>query len=322
MADTAKKIKQDNLVVLPQNELIIRVKEAAHARGITHRALAAKIGISQTALSQWFSGTYKGSEANLEKKAKQWLATDKERSKGSEKVAPLPNYVATKTAQRILSTLAFAQATHELVIAYGGAGMGKTQAAKEYARKHSNAWLTTITPASSAMLSVLDRIAFAIGVKPSSRRCAVVEAEILERLKDTDGLLIIDEAQHLKARVMEQIRAIFDASNIGLALLGNDIIYSQLTGGFRSASFAQMFSRISKRLHLRHPSESDVAALSKAMGVSGSSEKSLLEKIAARPGALRGVVQTVRLASILAGSTDIKATHLKQAWHELTETHI
>ena len=324
MTNTAKKIKpQDNVVALPQSELIYRVKEAMVAADITHRALASKIGISQAALSQWFSGTYKGSLANLAKKAERWLATNRQRQQGNEQVVSVPNYVATSTAGRIQSALAFAQATHGLAVVYGGAGMGKTRSAQEYALQHSNAWLTTITPASATLHAVLERIALAIGIKPSlTKGSAVVETEILERLKDSDGLLIVDEAQHLRIRMLDQIRSIHDASETGLVLLGGDTVYSQLTGGYRVAEFAQIFSRISKRLHLRHPSAADVMALAEAMGVGGKTERSLLKKIADRPGALRGVVQTVRLASVLAGDGSIKAEHIKQAWHELTETHI
>ena len=324
MTNTAKKIKpQDNVVALPQSELIYRVKEAMIAANITNRALATKIGISQAALSQWFSGTYKGSLTNLEKKAERWLATNRQRQQGNEQVVSVPNYVATATAGRVQSALAFAQATHGLAVVYGGAGMGKTRSAQEYAEQHSNAWLTTITPASATLHAVLERIALAIGIKPSlTKGSAVVETEILERLKDSDGLLIVDEAQHLRIRMLDQIRSIHDASETGLVLLGGDTVYSQLTGGYRVAEFAQIFSRISKRLHLRHPSVGDVAALADAMGVGGKGERALLKKIADRPGALRGVVQTVRLASVLAGGGSIKAEHIKQAWHELTETHI
>ena len=324
MTNTAKKIKpQENIASLPHSELIYRVKEAMVAAGITNRALASKIGISQAALSQWFSGTYKGSLKNLESKARRWLATNRQAKKGNEQVVSIPNYVATSTAARIQSALSFAQATHGLAVVYGGAGMGKTRSAQEYAASHSNAWLTTVTPASATLHAVLERIALAIGIKPSlTKGSAVVETEILERLKDSDGLLIVDEAQHLRIRMLDQIRSIHDASETGLVLLGGDTLYSQLIGGYRDAYYAQIFSRISKRLHLRHPSAGDVVALADAMGVGGASERSLLKKIAVNPGALRGIVQTVRLASVLAGGGNIKADHIKQAWHELTETRI
>lgn len=323
MENTAKKINQeDNLVTLPQSGLVLRLREMMVAKGITNRALAAKIGISQAALSQWFNGSYKGSLSALEAKAEKWLATERERRKGTAKATVLPDYVPTATSQRIMSTLAFAQGMHEFVIAYGAAGVGKTQAAKEYARNHSNVWLITITPATAAMISVLQRIAGAVSAKSSSRSCAAVEANVLERLKDADGLLIIDEAQHLKINVLEQLRSLFDATNVGLALLGNETVYSRLAGGFQAAAFAQLFSRISKRMHLRGASESDVSALARAMGVSGTSELAFLKKIAARSVALRGVAQTVRLASILAVGETIKVSHLKQAWRELTETDI
>ncbi len=303
-----------------EDYLTARVRAEVRRLNTSQKSTAARIGISQTAFNQWLNGIYKGSKTNLEHKIKRWLETESQH--GQTTILPLPDYIATHTGKRIGATLAFAQAAHELVVVYGGAGMGKTRTAQHYAAKHSNAWITTITPASSSMLATLEKIAVVLGIKPSGRRCAVVEAEILERLKDTDGLLIVDEAQHLRIQVIEQIRSIFDAAGAtGLAIMGNDTIYSRLTGGIRAASFAQMFSRISKRVHLRRPADSDVAALGKALNVTGSKERSLLEKIAQRPGALRGVVQTIRLASALAQG-DIDADHIRRAWRELTEQPI
>lgn len=310
---------QDNIVVSLEQGLINKVKAEMKARNVSQTLVAKKIGTSSAALSQWLRGVYKGSKPALEDKIRRWLATG---SEVGDEILPIPDYVPTKTGKRICSTLAFAQSAHEFVIVYGGAGMGKTRSAAHYALRHSNAWLTTITPATSSMLSVLDKIAAAVGVKPSSRRCAVLEAEILERIKHTDGLLIIDEAQHLHVKVLEQVRAIFDASDIGLALLGNDTIYSRLTGGIRTASFAQLFSRVSKRVHLRHPLGGDVSALAKALGIEGAAEVGQLERIASRHGALRAVVYTARLAALIAAGEPISTDHLRDAWRDLTEQTI
>src|ERR1035437_1267786 len=51
----------------------------------------------------------------------------------------------------------------------------------------------------------------------------------------TGGLLVIDEAQHLSVAALDQIRSIHDATDLGIALVGNQQVYARLTGGNRAA---------------------------------------------------------------------------------------
>jgi DNA transposition AAA+ family ATPase len=136
-------------------------------------------------------------------------------------------------------------------------------------------------------------------------------------MEGTHGLLIIDEAQHLSLSAIESIRSIHDKAEIGLVLCGNESVYARLTGGSRAATFAQLFSRIGKRLRLSQPSKADVTALVDAYGITGKDERQALIEISTRPGALRGVVKTLNLAAMLSSGSPVDLQYITAAWKEL-----
>ena len=75
---------------------------------------------------------------------------------------------------------------------------------------------------------------------------------IVQRLQGTKGLLILDEAQHLMLPALESLRSIYDTTECGLVLMGNEAVYSRLSGR-RSAEFAHLFSRVGSVLKLEKP---------------------------------------------------------------------
>jgi DNA transposition AAA+ family ATPase len=140
-------------------------------------------------------------------------------------------------------------------------------------------------------------------------------------MKGTGGLLIVDEAQHLNLPAIEAIRSIYDKAEIGLVLCGNESVYARLSGGSRAANFAQLFSRIGKRLRLTTPKEDDVTPLADAFGVTGKEELQALIEISKKPGALRLVAKILWLAVVMAnGNKDtINLQYISAAWKELGE---
>ncbi len=67
-----------------------------------------------------------------------------------------------------------------------------------------------------AKYSILTRIAQTLGIRTTGA-VHVIEANIVERVRETRGLLVIDEAQHLTHRALDAVRSIHDAAGIGLA---------------------------------------------------------------------------------------------------------
>ena len=106
---------------------------------------------------------------------------------------------------------------------------------------------------------------------------------------------------------------------MGLTLAGNETVYAQLTGRYRAAEFAQLSSRIGKRVRLARPQLADILALLRAWRVRGKEEQALAQEIGQKPGALRGVSKVIRLASLFAAGQKerLGAKHLRLAFRDL-----
>lgn len=298
----------------------VAVTKALRKAGCTQRALAKEIGVSAPTLSAWLQDKYKGDNKTVARKVLRWCEHREQATRVQSALPEAPTWVNTPTGERIVMALEWAQAAGDLVLAYGAAGVGKTVAATRYASTRPNVWLVTITPASRSVFGTLREVADAVGLKGMPGTSARLHREIVKHLIGTNGLLICDEAQHLSVQALEVLRAIHDATGVGLALTGNEIVYGRLTGGNRGVGFAQLFSRIGKRLKFSRPRADDVAALAEAWGIREPSAVAQLQDIAQRPGALRAVSKTVRLATMLAlggGSGRVTAAHLESAWKEL-----
>lgn len=306
----------------PAGGLVERVQAAISEVGSQAKA-AKQMGISGAALSQWLRGEYKGSSEAVAAKAARWLAARTARADLQEQLPPAPDWVETAAAKKVGGALFHAQMASDLVVVYGGAGTGKTAAARRYASSKKdaegapNVWLATITAGARTIGPCLERVALAVGLKPIPSRSWRIESALVDRLLGTNGLVIVDEAQHLDVRSLDALRGIHDAAEVGLALLGNELVYARLTGGGRNAAYAQLWSRIGKRVRIGETSKSDADALALAFGVMDADARKKVTEVAAGAGALRGVVKTLRLASLHAAGAQIALQHVVAAQKDL-----
>jgi len=296
------------------------VRHLIDVDGLSQRTIAREAGISGAALNQILSGKYEGNVQLIEEKLVKWISSRDLAKEMGKKAGDIPKFIETPTARKIGAVVRYVSSLLDVAVIYGGAGVGKTCSLKKYAEAQPNCWIVTISPATASVAACLEEIALTLGLRGFSGRASRLQREIIRRLKDTRGVLVIDEAQHLFLNALEAIRAIVDATEVGLILAGNESVYSRLAaGGTRAAAFAQLFSRIGKRLYLSGSLPGDGAALAKSFGVEGEREVKLIEEISRAPGALRGVVKTLRLASVLAhkdgGRVDLK--NIQMAWRDL-----
>lgn len=299
--------------------LISEVRQIMDAETLSQTALSQVTGVGKARLSQWLNGVYKGNVAAVEESIRRWLDSRQASAALEGQMPTAPEWVETPSARAVLSALSFSQMAEAVSVVYGGAGVGKTTTIARYKNQAPNVWVVSATPAVSAPGPILTRIAQTLGIR-STGPVHVVEANIIERVRETRGLLVIDEAQHLTHRALDAIRSIHDAAGIGLALVGNEIVYSQLTGGSRSVGFAQLFSRVAKRVRLSRAKDADVLALVDAWQIQDKEARQLCLGIGRRPGALRGLSQTLRLASMFAASNGIArpgVEHIRDAWQDL-----
>lgn len=210
-----------------------------------------------------------------------------------------PAFVSTPTAQRVLGTLAYAQMAGDIAVGYGNAGVGKTSACLHYRTSSPNVWIATMDPSTSGVVTCLQEISDALNLDTGGGARAMAK-RIEKRVRDTRGLLIIDEAQHLSVQALDQVRAIHDATGLGIALVGNDGVFARMAGGRNAQQLDRLLSRVGKRLRLRQSTEADILAMLDAWGVEERACRMILVEVARRPGALRTLTKTLRLATMRA----------------------
>lgn len=185
--------------------------------GQSQNAIAKAMGISAAALSQYIKNKYPGNLEVLETKIAQFLNLSYERE---DYPAAEIGYIDTSVSLSIMDTARNCHVGRRIGIVTGESGLGKTTAAKHYAEINPDVLIVFGRP-SITTKSILTEIARKVGVDPTG--CVDdVFLRIVARLKDSGRLLIIDEAEHLTARVLDQIRRLNDPefAGIGLLLIG------------------------------------------------------------------------------------------------------
>ena len=310
--------KTQPIMVDPHDATREKCRAAIRESGLSQAVAAREIGISDSALSQWLAGKYGGDRDAVADRVKAWLAAGAERAAMSASLPEPPGWIETPSAVRIDAALSYAQLAGDVALVYGGAGMGKTMTARQYAAKRPNAWVATMTPAAYALGPCLDRVSEACGLRMPGGRAAKIEFNLRDRVEGARGLLIIDEAQHLGLRSLEALRGLHDATGGGLALVGNETIFTRIAGVSRRAEFAQLHSRVGKRVRLASPDRKDISLLLDAWrpAVTPEARKRAMEA-ARRPGALRGMTKVLRLAALISRGAEIGGPHIEEAWAEL-----
>lgn len=316
----AKTVNETTFTVEEMEEIRARVRAVMEAEGLSQTDVARESGIAYGTFTGWLAGTYQGKNDRVAGEVQIWLSSRVERKRQATIMPREPGFQMTPTAGEILDMLAYAQMVPGIVVSAGGAGIGKSSSAMQYAATNPNVWLVTMEPCTHSVYPMLGAIAEAMSITEKVQ--TKLSRAIGRKVHGSGGLLIIDEAQHLDTKALDQLRSLHDLYGVGIALLGNKDVYSRLEGEGRSAGFAQLFSRIDMRMSQAKPKAGDMCALIKAWGVEDKEEIKLLKAIAGKPGALRGMTKVLKLATMLATGAGEGRTikHIKAAYDRLGTT--
>lgn len=281
----------------------------------TYAQIARESGVAAGTLSAFVNNKYNGDNERVAQTLERWL----ENYHHAAELPEPPRFVETRTAHQIWTSMRFASLTESISVICGNPGVGKTEAAREFRRTNNNVWMITITPSCASVLECLTELAYELGMNDAPRRKGPLSRALRRRLEGTQGLVIIDEADHLGAEVLEELRLLQESARIGLVLMGNHRVYSNMTGGNRTVEFARLFSRIAKRTAINKTKIDDVKAIADAWQITGENERELLQQIAQKPGALRILNHSLRLAAMTAHGKGerVNEDYLRQAFREL-----
>jgi DNA transposition AAA+ family ATPase len=295
---------------------------AVMADGRPLSQIAPETSIHYTTLSAWRAQKYTGNNDRVTLQVQQWLDTRTARQRTRATLPVAPGFQMTPTASRIFDVLEHAQTLPDMALVTGGAGIGKTSTILAYQKTAANVHVVTAQPCVTTIKVLLDLLCVTIGVPVVA--AALHQSMLLQRkLAGSGGLLILDEAQHLGSGLLDQLRQLHDAANIGVVLVGNTTVFTRLGADRREANFAQLFSRIGMRINIDKPRRKDAEVLLDAWGITDKGARDTLTAIALQPGAHRVLTKVLRMAhaiALAAGGSEPTATHIEDAWRQRTQS--
>ena len=175
------------------------IKQYMNSTKKTQSQVAKELDISASALSGFLSGTYKTPHtitSKIEELAE--ISTQK-------KVAPKePAFAETSISRDITNAIKYSHLQGKISVIYGDAGIGKTMAFKNYLDQNTLAIGITISPTFSSITGVNEKLAEQLGVRERVSRKQTME--IINKLRGSGRVVVIDEAQHLTVRALNHLR--------------------------------------------------------------------------------------------------------------------
>ncbi len=276
--------------------------------GQSQSAIAKKIGISPTTVSQFLSESYIGDNAEIALKVESFIYLQTMR----EHYAKAPNFTdKLRNTRKITAALDYVYANRCTGVVSGVSGCGKTTALKNYQKIANGVVYVQADATKRSPCSVLKLIS-----KAMREICKGTSSDTLDKLIDnltgTDRLIIIDEAQHLTSRAFDTLRALNDRAEVGVIYAGTPDIIKRMTVGRATEEFDQVYSRNGYTCNLEnHFTFEEVSVLFSEFNL----DKPVIEYLlnaTSKKGGLRYAVNLFKLASAKA-SGNIQVHHLKEA---------
>lgn len=301
--------------------------EHKRTTGAPWSELAERVDIPTGTLSQFGGKGYSGNEDRIAQAVLRFRQHLSAQAQLLATTPKKPGFYETETSRYLSHMLQYAQGDGDggrLVVAAMGAGTSKTSAASHYKACFPNAFHVEMAPSTAGVNNMQVELLAAMGSVDAVGTPQKLSRQIMERVKNRNALIIIDEAQHLSEKAIEEIRSWNDKVGVGIALFGNAGLLEKFGGSSRSNVYAQLFSRIGLRLVRAVPTIADVNAFCDAWNVQEEDQRTYFRKLGLMPGGLRSTTKTIELAIMMASADDqpLHLSHLQDAWAQLSSRQV
>ena len=231
------------------------VKEHIRDHGITIVALARQVANAESTISEVLKGTYdRAPDTPILLKLNAWLDDDERRRQREQPIGFYPTSVFKSIHQLatfVKSNARMASAkkrsaveleSARIAIGWGPGGCGKSIGAQALASEDSLAIYVRLRTGSYNGLGLARLIADAAGWRNSSQ---AVVSFVIEKLRDSGRLLIIDEGHRLQFSGCEYLRDLADVCGIPILILATKEFFTKVTrvrtesGSFNYAQFTR-----------------------------------------------------------------------------------
>jgi len=233
-----------------QKSVLQKLRDFLERKDISINKVAKQIGYSAAVISTYLQGKYPGDIEKLEWAVASFLMRQEEIEAMPKELIPFCPITNADIVFQIARTCHLEQ---EIGVLVGEAGTGKTKAAKEYSKQNPDVIFI------EADLSFTTKVFFRelhkkLGMDGNGGIYDLF-ADCVEKLKDSNRLIIIDEAENLPYRALDMVRRLYDKANIGILLIGLPRLIANLRG--KRGEFKQLYSRVGIVMALDEFSESD-----------------------------------------------------------------
>lgn len=232
---------------------IERIKAWLEQNNYTQAALSRLSRVATSTLNQIINGVY------ITSPTKHLAQVEQAMRHADAASVDAVNPVETSVFKLAQTSCAMARRYRNFAVFTGYVGTGKTFAIKHYTTTHPNTHLIESTPnmtPSSLIKMLARRVATFDGKGSVSEQFDA----IVDVLKNTDSLLIIDEAEFLSAKQLHTLRRLRDLANVGILLCGTEHLHALLKPEY--GQFDQIRSRTGFWPEtIQKISEEDAAAL-------------------------------------------------------------
>lgn len=222
-------------------EHVCRIIDWLNEKGKNQAWLCKLANLNRTTFHLVLQGKYDG---NIGRFVKQALSTI-ENLEARNSINETPFHAHATVAKLVGAACARARKYRAFAIINGDVGTGKTRSLMEYQEDHPNTILVESGPNMSPtalMDSIMEqaKIEHQMGGRYLSRERKFTT--IVGILKDTDTLIIVDEAETVSKQTLHHLRRLRDMANIGVVLAGTTRLYNLISPV--NGEFDQIRSRV------------------------------------------------------------------------------
>ena len=232
--------------------LVEELKELLKKKKYAVSYAAKAINVSNATLHLWMNNNYKGNVKKIDDAVANFIEIEKLRE-GRIRV----DFVRTSIVDDVFDIAKTCHVENEIGVCCGDAGIGKTYAVKRYAIDNTDVILI------EADLGYSPKVLFSeIHKKLGFDGCGTIHGmflDIIDKLKSSGRLIIIDEAEHLPYKSLELLRRIYDKAQVGILLVGMPRLIMNLKGEKRQ--YAQLYSRVGIATRLNSLGDEDKKAI-------------------------------------------------------------
>jgi DNA transposition AAA+ family ATPase len=205
--------------------------------GLKQAQVAKGLGRSSAAISTYLADKYQGDISAIETDIENYIRKQIELKRINKLHIP---FVFTDNARAIFDTMRLCHMNDEIGVVIGDPGTGKTVALRHYAELSPDVILIEADLTYTAKI-LMQEIGRKLKIDISGSLHEVFDA-IVDKVKESHRLIIIDESEHLPFRAMDLLRRIKDKADVGIIMAGTKVLLRNLKG--KHGEYAQLYSRV------------------------------------------------------------------------------